>query len=171
MGIRCLSFCIYSRFSCVPVLMSGLLMYYNASHLFCTCMVCYIIAKLAMFCDTDCNCKVQTGNSALMLAIQNDQIDCARLLIDAGADKELWSRVRYRCLRFIFWFYIMFFVQWIGYLILTRLFSSGTYIQCLPKELKIRLTIIHLTIISNILRMRFVIFLTSTCSLTQFEFV
>ncbi len=42
-------------------------------------------------------CTLQGGFSALLIAAEKGHADCARLLIDAGADKEAKDRVRVDC--------------------------------------------------------------------------
>jgi ankyrin repeat protein len=45
--------------------------------------------------DADCGeSDSQRGTTALILAAVNGRADCARLLIDAGADKEAKNNVR-----------------------------------------------------------------------------
>ena len=39
-------------------------------------------------------CAMQGGDTALMWAAQKGRVDCVRLLLDAGADKELVDNVR-----------------------------------------------------------------------------
>ncbi len=43
-----------------------------------------------------CAICVQDGYTALILAVNSQRLDCARLLLDAGADKEAKQNVRSR---------------------------------------------------------------------------
>ncbi len=43
-------------------------------------------------------CTLQSGLTALIVAARNGHVECARLLLDAGADKEAADNVRRVCL-------------------------------------------------------------------------
>ncbi len=46
--------------------------------------------------------RAQDGSSALMGTVYYGHVDCARLLLDAGADKEVTDWVRRVCVRLVF---------------------------------------------------------------------
>ena len=60
----------------------------------CLCMQVAIAAKQYV---RGWGCKSPSGRTALMRAAVGGHADCARLLIDAGADKDAKSRVRVHC--------------------------------------------------------------------------
>jgi hypothetical protein len=62
----------------------------------------YICHDLIPSCDTSmrggCDFDSQIGRTVLMYAVQQGRADCARLLIDAGVDKDAKDEVRRRSL-------------------------------------------------------------------------
>jgi hypothetical protein len=65
--------------------------------------VCFVSVPCSMavaLCLCGCNFDWQRGNTALIYAAQYGRVDCVRLLIDAGADKDAKDNVRRRFVLF-----------------------------------------------------------------------